>query len=158
MSPAEIGEINTDACPYYPYGFFSMRQLLNNTKLGNLQRLMCAQIVRNAQPVEKIKLGTHSLPLSFWASVIDKKVGNWIREPCKQETLSSCVWSEDGEEKGWVEPSLRPFLERTSYVASTTPLHKFRDGILIHAKIASYVWSGIHFHCLGKKMKGVLLV
>ncbi len=33
--------------------FFSMRQLLNNNKLGNLQRLMCAQNVRNAQPIKK---------------------------------------------------------------------------------------------------------
>ena len=38
-----------------------MRQLLNNTKLGNLQRLMCAQHVRNAQPVEKRKSGTREV-------------------------------------------------------------------------------------------------
>jgi hypothetical protein len=44
--------------------FFSMRQLLNNTKLGNLQRLMCTQHVRNAQPGEKIQLGTREV--SYW--------------------------------------------------------------------------------------------
>ena len=41
-------------------------QMLNNNKLGNWQRLMCAQNLRYVQHVEKIKLGIREI--SFQSS------------------------------------------------------------------------------------------
>jgi hypothetical protein len=39
--------------------------VLNNNKVGNWQRLICAQHLRNVQPVEKIKLGTREVSFRF---------------------------------------------------------------------------------------------
>ena len=57
--------------------------------------------------------------LSLWGSVMDKKVGIWIHESCMQETLSSCVWSEDGEEKGLSRAIIDTLFGTDVQVAST---------------------------------------
>jgi hypothetical protein len=67
--------------------FISLLQLLNNNKLGNWQRLFCAQNLRTLQPVEKIKLGTRDVSFLFSIIATYNKVGNSIDELYIQETI-----------------------------------------------------------------------